>query len=98
MELPYQIALIALIVAGAWWFFQPRYEFVVRIEDGLPRLSQGKVTAAFLQQIREVCAEYGVVSGWVGGILKGRRRCLSFSRGFPSSGQQQLRNLWALKA
>jgi hypothetical protein len=53
------------------------------------------VTAAFLEQVREVCQQNGVKRGTVRGLIRGRRIALGFSRNIPSGGQQRLRNWWA---
>ena len=50
------ILLIAIAVTvGAWFASQGRYEFVVKIESGVPRATRGKVAANFLQTLAEAC-------------------------------------------
>jgi hypothetical protein len=89
------ILLILGLVIGVFWFaLRPRYVFVIAIVKGEPRLTQGKVTRAMLQQVGEICAEYGVERGWVGGILRGRKVSLTFSSRIQPRCRQRLRNLW----
>ena len=95
MELLPKLILVALLAWALWAACRPRCAFVVRLADGLPRLVRGKATAAFLERVREVCNQYGVLSGTVRGIIARRRISLSFS-GIPLPGQQQLRNWWAM--
>jgi hypothetical protein len=97
VELVSKLVLVALVIGAVWWMLQPRYVFVVRIAGGVPRATRGKVTAAFLQQIGQACAEHKVSRGWIGGVLRGRRGvALAFSRGMPPPCRQRLRNLWTM--
>jgi hypothetical protein len=91
-----KIAVIAFAAWAFWVALRPRYAFVVRVGGGIPRAVKGTVTAAFLEQVRRVCAEHGVPSGTVRGRVRGRRISLAFSGGIPPSARQQLRNWWAL--
>jgi Protein of unknown function (DUF3634) len=93
MEVVLQVAAVGVVLGLAWLGLRPRYRFVVRIEDGVPRLAEGKATAAFLKELAQVCADAGVRRGWVGCT---GRRSLSFSRDIPPGCQQRLRNLWQL--
>lgn len=98
------LALIGIAVA-VWWFFRPKYLFVIRIIDGKPVCKRGKTTEAFLHDVEDACRWSGVVSGTIYGILnsqaygrgahtKTRTQVkLAFSSGFPVGCQQQLRNL-----
>jgi hypothetical protein len=86
----------AFLLLAAWLFLQPRYDFTIRITDGQPHLGKGKVPAAFLGEVGEVCREHGVTRGAIHGIRKGPHLTLAFSGRIPKSCQQQLRNLWAL--
>jgi hypothetical protein len=98
VELAGKLVLVALAVATVWWIIQPRYIFIVRIAQGVPRATKGKVTAAFLHQIDQACSEYKVSRGWVGGVPRGRQIALAFSRGMPPPCRQRIRNLWAMLA
>ncbi|HKI16519.1 MAG TPA: DUF3634 family protein [Isosphaeraceae bacterium] len=98
MQLFVSLALAAFVVWVIWSICGPQCTFVVRIRDGVPGLTRGKVSQAFLQEIAEVCARHGVREGVVRGIKKADRIGLSFSDGLPAPCQQQLRNLWHLSA
>ena len=98
METVLHLIIVALVVAGAWFAFQPRYHFVVRVEGETARTESGKVTATFLREVSEICREHGVRRGVVYGQLRRRQIVLSFSRGIPASCQQRLRNFWAYHA
>jgi hypothetical protein len=93
--------VMMLVVLGflawvMWSVAHLRYVFLVRIDKKGPRVCQGKVTPAFLSEIAQACQGSGVARGWVGGVKRGRKVALVFSRHFPRGCQQQLRNLWQL--
>lgn len=90
-----QLLVLGLIAVAVWFAVQPRCAFIVRIADGHPKAIRGKVTASFLEQVRETCERHGVRNGMVRGLIRGKRIALSFSRSLPPAGQQQLRNWWA---
>jgi hypothetical protein len=90
------LLVIAMAALAAWAVLQSRFVFVVRIANGEPRLAKGKVTTAFLSQIREACHQYGIKRGCVRGVARGGRISLVFSRDVPSSCRQQLRNWWGM--
>ena len=92
-----QILLVGFFFGVAWSLFQPRYRFVIRIEGGRPRIRKGKVTAAFLDHVADVCREHGIARGWIGGLPQDRRIALRFSRHFPPGSQQRLRNEWSAR-
>jgi hypothetical protein len=89
-----QLLVLAAVAAAAWVAWWRRYTFMVQLQDGVPRVTQGRVTTAFLQELRLACDECGVTRGWVGGLRRGKRLDLVFSRSFPPYCQQRLRNLW----
>jgi hypothetical protein len=97
MELFAKLLLIGLVFGLAWLAFQPRYVFLLRIERGEPRVAKGKVTPAFLREVSDTYRRAGVTHGWVGGVRRGKRIALVFSRSLPSSCQQQLRNQWVVE-
>jgi hypothetical protein len=90
------LGLVALIAWVLWHFLRPRAAFVVRIEDGKPRVERGTVTPAFLHEIDDTCRRNQVARGLVRGVLRDGRIVLEFSAEIPSSCQQQLRNLWSI--
>jgi hypothetical protein len=90
-----QLLGVGVIVAAVWIALQPRCAFVIQVARGIPKAVRGKVTAAFLEQVREVCQQHDVQYGTVRGLIRGRRISLGFSRNIPPGGQQQLRNWWA---
>lgn len=91
-------AVRILIIAGATWgilaLVRPGYAFQIRVSNGEPRVHRGKVTRAFLELVAETCRDDGVRYGWIGGVRRGRRVLLTFSRHFPPGTQQRLRNQW----
>jgi hypothetical protein len=96
VELGAKLIVVGLTAWMIWLVFRPLCAFVVRFADGEARLKKGVATRACLEQIREICSRHGVHHGAVRGIVRGRRISLEFSRSIPASGQQQLRNWWAL--
>jgi len=96
MDLVFNITLVGLVAAAFIFALQRRYLFVVRVKDGMARVSRGKLTQAYLEEIHEVCREARIARGWIGGIRRGRRVVLAFSYNIPTPCQQRLRNLWML--
>jgi hypothetical protein len=96
MDLLPKIFVVVLLVGALVWALQPRYAFVVRIERGTLRVTRGKVALKVLQQLEQACSEADISRGWVGGIQRGRRVTLAFSRSIPPPCRQRLRNLWVL--
>src|SRR5690242_13876294 len=79
-----------------WIVFRPRYEVMIRIQEGECRVTQGKLTASHLQVIAETCAAHDVREGWIGTQRRRgqQQRVLRFSASIPDACRQQLRNLW----
>jgi hypothetical protein len=96
MDLGSKLLVLGLVAVAIWLAWRGQYVFVVRIERGVPRLSRGRVTPAFLQRLGEVCAEAGIERGWVGGARRGKQIALHFSRSIPPGIRQRLRNQWPL--
>jgi hypothetical protein len=96
MDLFLKLGLVALAAWAIWSACRPRPSFVVRIKSGTPKVVSGKVTQSFVHEIGETCSRHRVTNGSVRGVMKGQRIALTFSRGFPPTCQQQLRNLWSL--
>jgi hypothetical protein len=91
--------VLVLIGLGMVWFFwraaQPPRLFTVRVVDGTPKATEGTVTPAFLERVREVAAANEVLRGTVSGHAHGSFIRLKFSSEFSEKGRQQLRNWWA---
>jgi hypothetical protein len=99
--LPVEQTLLTLAAVGgvalvAWLVAKPPALFVVRVRDGNPRATRGKVTDAFLAAVADLLREYGVQSGEIHGVARGRRIALWFSRELPAAFCQRLRNWWAV--
>jgi hypothetical protein len=90
------VLAVALVVIGFVLHaaLAPRYQFMIKIRAGEPKVVHGKVSAEFLDRIREVCSELNISTGWIGGVKRGSTIALRFSRNFPPSSQQRLRNAW----
>jgi hypothetical protein len=91
-----RILVIVFVVWMFWSFVQTQYVFLIHINRGQPSIRKGRVTRAFLGRVAVVCQEGGVARGWIGGVRRGRRIALRFSRQFPPGPQQRLRNEWVL--
>jgi hypothetical protein len=92
----FAIVLIASLAVAVWRFARPPAVFVVRIRDGRPKATYGKVTDAFLSEVAELCRDLDVAAGEIRGVARGRNLGLWFSRELPGSYRQRLRNWWAL--
>ena len=88
------VLVIGFFAWVIWSILQSQYAFEIRVKNGQPHIRKGKVTRAFLTRVAEVCQESGVLRGWIGGVPRGRRIALRFSRHFPPGTQQRLRNEW----
>jgi Protein of unknown function (DUF3634) len=87
-------AAVGVVFVIAQAAFAARFQFMVKIKRGEPRVVKGKVTIEFLDEIRATCREYGVAAGWIGGMRRGKTIALRFSNNFPPDCQQRLRNTW----
>jgi hypothetical protein len=90
------LVLIAVPIWAIWSATKPKSAFVIRLTDGIPRVSQGTVTREFLHEVGQTCARHGVRRAVVRGLVRGQRIALAFSNGVPEPCRQQLRNLWGL--
>ena len=57
-------------------------------------VTKGKVHAVFLDEAREICRDFQITSGWIGGVKRGKATALRFSNSIPRPCQQRLRNAW----
>jgi hypothetical protein len=98
LEIATQFVVVATILAVVFALLRagltPPFQFVIQISGGELRVAKGKVPAEFLDNMREVCREYGIHAGWVGGVKRGKAIALKFSRHFPPPCRQRLRNIW----
>jgi hypothetical protein len=91
------LATVGSVLAAALWYAERlRYAFLLVIAGGKVFVRRGKATAAFLEQVRQVCSEHGVHRGWIGGVREARRIRLVFSRSLSPACQQRVRNIWRL--
>jgi hypothetical protein len=92
------VAAVAIAVAVvAWWQVIARGRvFVIRVRARTPTVAKGKVSQAFLIELKDVLQRHGVGRGSIYGVRRGRAVLLAFSRGIPQTARQALRNVWAL--
>ena len=90
------LAVIGTIVWGLWNASRGRRVFVVKVKRGEAVTVAGKVTPAFLREVREIAVLNGVARGRVAGLAAGPRIRLEFSSQFPAGSRQQLRNWWGM--
>jgi len=92
------LLLLIVVVVAAMCFAvaRPHAAFVVRVRNGRPESTHGKVTEAFLETVAEVFRDFGLEAGEIRGIPRGRRIALWFSSGMPPGACQRLRNWWAI--
>ena len=98
VELALQMLAVAVALAVAFALlhaaFKQRFQFMITLDGGQPRVTKGKVHADLLANIRAVCGEYKIAAGWIGGVRQGKQVALRFSRNIPPACQQRLRNIW----
>ena len=90
-----------LLVVGfiAWMIpviLKSRYEFTIVVKHGNAHRQAGRVTAAFVAAVSEICQTSGIERGWVGGVRREKIIGLRFSHEFPRPVQQRIRNEWQI--
>ena len=97
MEYVVIVAAVGLLVALASWLAAARRRvFVIRVRGRTPFVAKGKVSQAFVIELRDVLLRHGVGRGSIYGVRRGRAVLLAFSSGIPHAARQALRNVWAL--
>jgi hypothetical protein len=96
MNWPLLLVLSVIAVAVVWAILRPAGVFVVRVRQGKASAVRGKATDAFLSEVAEVFREFGIASGEVRGVARGRRIALWFSSRVPPAARQRLRNWWVI--
>ncbi len=79
-----------------WLLLRPNAAFIVRIQNGTPRVRKGHVAAVLLAELAAFCAEHQLQSGTVYGIRLRGRVALAFSRNVAPADRQRIRNLWEI--
>ena len=97
LEILVKIVVVSAFIGLIYYALQPRYVFVVKIADGVLQVTRGRLTANFLAEMEEAVTRNGVRHGWVGGVGRGGKVGLAFSRSIPGPCRQQLRNLWVMQ-
>ncbi len=91
-----RILIALVIVAAIVYVFRPKPRFIVRIRDGRPIATRGKVPAAFLADCQRALDELNIHGGTIKGYGPPHRTTLKFSRQIPVADHQSLRNVWHL--
>lgn len=86
--------LLAAIGFAVWIAFRSQAVWVVRIRDGLPVVSKGKVAAGFLNDVTEIAQRNSITKATIRGIQRGAKVQLQADNSLPAGIQQQLRNSW----
>ena len=98
MDFLLPLGAVAIIVGIFWYAFQyAQAAFIVRVRAGSAKVVKGKLTAAFIQELEDVCRQNQIKYVTLRGVRRGRRVALVFSPSIPMSCQQQLRNVWAMQ-
>jgi hypothetical protein len=90
------VAISGLLIWVLYSVSRPRPAFVVRVKSGVPRVTRGTVTPAFVAEVAEVCRRHGVQDATITGVVNQRQIALAFSRGVTPNCAQQLRNIWSV--
>lgn len=97
MEYVAAAVVISLMAAIAWWQMIARQRvFVIRVRDRTPFVAKGKVSQAFVMELKDVLQRHAVGSGLIYGVRRRGMVLLGFSLGIPTAARQALRNVWAL--
>ncbi len=89
-------ALVVLAAAVSWLVAVRGRVFVIRVRDRVPFLARGKVSQAFVIELRDVLLRHGVGRGSIYGVRRRGAVALGFSRSIPKGARQALRNVWAM--
>jgi hypothetical protein len=93
MDITLKLLAIAVVMYLIWLVMTPKPAFAIRItSDGIR--TQGKVPAAFLADVRAICADARLYHGTIKGIGTGKRTSLVISRDVPPNLRQRFRNVW----
>ena len=90
--------VLAAVVVGVIALSRPRPIIAVVFHGGKPRVTRGKVPAAFLDNCDILGSELRIRRGTIRGVRRRDGRIsLEFSRGIPGESHQRFRNVWNLK-
>jgi hypothetical protein len=90
-------AIIVGVAAVAVLAANPRGRvFVIRVRNGFPTVTKGKVSQAFVAELAGTLRDKGIRSGSIFGVRKRNTVSLEFSRSIPKVARQSLRNVWAM--
>ena len=92
------VVVVFVAVAVSWQVTARRRVFVIRIRNGVPFLTRGKVAQAFVVELADVLNRQRIRKGLIFGVPKAGRVALGFSRSIPASARQSLRNVWSMHA
>lgn len=71
--------------------------FVIRIRNGVPVVTRGRVTQGFLAEVADIVRRDGIRRGSSFGLRRhGETITLGFSRTIPANRRQAFRNVWSL--
>ena len=94
MEAVVRFVIGVIVIVVFVIILMPKPAFVIVIENGRPKVERGKVSKAFVEDCRKLCAEAGIGNGIIKGKRKSGRITLWFSRHIPKVNHQQFRNAW----
>ncbi len=87
------LIVIFAITAGLFYLTRSPVVFVIKYRNGTPSVVRGRLTAAMLESIEEICRQNRVTSGTITAIPYGKRIRMKFSADISPGCQQQIRNL-----
>ena len=96
MDFVLKLLFVGLFLGALYSAFRPRFVFVVRIENGVARVTKGTVPRLFLEEVNAICRHNQITRGSLKGVAKGRRILLTFSGPISQACQQRFRNAWCL--
>jgi Protein of unknown function (DUF3634) len=97
--LPVFIGLLLFALILAWQVPARGRVFVIRVRNGVPVVTRGKITQGFLAEVADVVRRNGIRRGSIFGLSRrGGSINLGFSRTIPANCRQSLRNVWSMHA
>jgi len=88
---------VIVVVAGLWAllvklgvFLPPHASLIIKIREGKPRVTRGRLQAQAMEFISDILQQAGVKKGFV---TVGPGRWVAFSRDIPKEHRQRIRNI-----
>jgi len=90
--------IVVGLVVFSWQMTARTRAWVIRMRNGVPFLTKGKIAPTVVAELADVLQRHGVRRGAIYGVKRRGTVGLGFSRSIPNSCRQALRNVWSMHA